>query len=297
MLLDTHFHYDFLAPELRPGFCKALLGQDVQVVAQTLLPSAYLQLRDATAPSGAPEGSVPWGSRESKGQISNRQLANRLAPNDSGPFLSLGFHPWWMTSPEQVESELECFEAEVASTRFIGEIGLDYLPRRLATSPADLQVSALRRIFAAVRQAAAGQSAEQPYVMSLHAVRSASAVLDLFEELALTDCPIVPVLHRFGGTSDELTRLIALGGCISVHPQMLDTKRGRAYVKQVPASRLLLETDLPEEPVDALDTQVFADQVRRRLQQLVEVISAERGEVFLPVLLENQKRLYSSVVS
>ena len=57
---------------------------------------------------------------------------------------------------------------------------------------------------------------------------------------------MVPIFHRFGGSSDELTRLIKQGGYISVNPAMLATKRGRAYVTQVPADRLLLETDLPE---------------------------------------------------
>ena len=261
MLLDTHFHYDFLAPALRPAFDEALRGQDVQVVAQTLKPSAYRELRQVTDPVG--------------------------------PLLSLGFHPWWMVSPAQVEAELEVFEAEVRSTRLIGEIGLDFLPHRLEASPADLQVEALRHIVSAVLQAAAGQPAEKPYVLSLHAVRATTALLDLCEELNVPSSPIIPVVHRFGGTSDELTRLVRAGGCISVHPQMVESKRGRAYVRQVPADRLLLETDLPEQPTDALDVQLFAQEVGGRLRRLVERISAERGEDCAPVLRENQRRLYS----
>lgn len=261
MLLDTHFHYDFLSPVLRPAFDEALRAQGVQVVAETLLPSAYRELRQVTPPAG--------------------------------PLLSIGFHPWWMTSPTQVEAELEIFETEVASTRLIGEIGLDFLPRRLETSPAEVQLGALRRIVSAVLQAADGQPEQKPYVLSLHAVRATTAMLDLFEELALPGAPVVPVIHRFGGTSDELTRLMKLGGCISVHPQMLESKRGRAYIRQVPADRLLLETDLPEQPTDALDTQLFAQEVGGRLRRLVERISAERGEDFAPILRENQRRLYS----
>ncbi|WP_421083060.1 TatD family hydrolase [Rothia nasimurium] len=261
MLLDTHFHYDFLAPQLRPAFDEALRAQDVQVVAQTLLPSAYRELRQVTDPAE--------------------------------PLLSLGFHPWWMTSPAQVEAELEIFETEVTSTRLIGEIGLDFLPRRLETSPADLQLESLHRILSAVLQTAAGQPAEKPYLLSLHAVHATTAMLDLFEDLDLPGSPVVPAIHRFGGTSDELTRLMKLGGCISVHPQMLESKRGRAYVRQVPADRLLLETDLPKQPTDSLDVQFFAQEVGGRLHQLVEGISSERGVDFLPILLENQRWLYS----
>ncbi|MDO4820955.1 MAG: TatD family hydrolase [Rothia sp. (in: high G+C Gram-positive bacteria)] len=261
MLLDTHFHYDFLAPQLRPAFDQTLRAQGVQVVGQTLLPSTYRELRQVTPPAG--------------------------------PLLSLGFHPWWMTSPAQVEAELEIFEAEVDTTRLIGEIGLDFLPRRLETSPAEVQLGALRRIVSAVLQAADGQPEQKPYVLSLHAVRATTTMLDLFKELSLPGSPMVPVIHRFGGTSDELTRLVRLGGCISVHPQMLESKRGRAYIRQVPADRLLLETDLPEQPTDTLDVQLFAQEVGGRLRRLVERISAERGVDFLPILLENQRRLYS----
>ena len=175
----------------------------------------------------------------------------------------------------------------------IGEIGLDFLPRRLEASPADLQLEVLRRILNAVLQAAARQPAEKPYVLSLHAVRATTAMLDLFEELDIPGSPLVPVVHRFGGTSDELTRLVRAGGCISVHPQMVESKRGRSYVRQVPADRLLLETDLPEQPTDALDVQLFVQEVGGRLRRLVECISAERGEDCAPILLENQRRLYS----
>lgn len=261
MLLDTHFHYDFLAPALRPAFDEALRAQGVQVVAQTLKPSAYRELRQVT--------------------------------DSAGPLLSLGFHPWQVASPAQVEAELEIFEAELASTRLIGEIGLDFLPRRLEASPADLQVQALRRLVSAVLQAADRQPAEKTYVLSVHAVRATTALLDLFEELDVPGSPLVPVIHRFGGTSDELTRLVRAGGCISVHPQMVESKRGRAYIRQVPADRLLLETDLPEQPTDALDTHLFAQEVGGRLRRLVEGISAERGEDCAPVLLQNQRRLYA----
>lgn len=263
MLLDTHFHLDFLAPELRSPFLEALKSQGIGLVAQTLLPSAYAGLR-----------------------------ASGLGQEAQGPRLSLGLHPWWLTSTEQAQEELAIFEQELASTRFIGEIGLDFYPRRLETAGKELQVSSLRRILLAVRQAAASASAQEPYVLSLHTVRSAGRLLDLLEEIDIPGSPIVPVLHRFGGSSDELTRLMRLGGYISVFPQMLAGKRGRAYIRQVPASRLLLETDLPEAPTSQLDTGAFAAHLAQVLRESVARVSEERQEDFLPHLYENQARLY-----
>ena len=264
MLLDTHFHYDFLPPQQRQAFWAALGAQNIQLVAQTILPSAYRQLK-----------------AEEAGQDS-AQL----------PLLSLGFHPWWMTSEQQVAAELEIFEAELTNTRFIGEIGLDFLPRRLETSPAGLQLETLRALLQAVQQVAGAHQAQGPYLLSLHSVRAVSALLELLEELALPDSPIVPVFHRFGGSSQELTRLVSLGGYISVHPQMLETKRGRAYIRQLPADRLLLETDLPPSPSPDISAQELAGRVAGYLKQLLVGISAERGQDFRSQLAENQGRLY-----
>lgn len=264
MLLDTHFHYDFLPPQQRQAFWAALGAQNIQLVAQTILPSAYRQLK-----------------AEEAGQDSACR-----------PLLSLGFHPWWMTSEQQVAAELEIFEAELKGTRFIGEIGLDFLPRRLETSPAGLQLEALRALLQAVQQATGTRQDQGPYLLSIHSVRAVSALLELLEELALPNSPIVPVFHRFGGSSQELTRLIRLGGYLSVHPQMLETKRGRAYIRQLPADRLLLETDLPPSPSPDFSVQELADQVAGCLEQLLAGISAERGQDFRPQLAENQGRLY-----
>ena len=86
----------------------------------------------------------------------------------------------------------------------------------------------------------------------------------------------VPIFHRFGGTSDELTRLIRTGGYISVNPLMLRTKRGRAYVSQVPVDRLLLETDLPREPVSGDAAEVVATEVIAALRETVAEVAALR---------------------
>lgn len=297
MLLDTHFHYDFLTPELRPAVLEALGARGVRVVAQTLEPSAYEKLRASTSLPGINEPAVQDAGVQKVGmQKEGARNVYRRETSESSPatpLLSLGLHPWWITSREQAEAELDIFDQQVRTTRFIGEIGLDLLPRRLETASENLQVETLRRLLASVREAAAQQPANQPYVLSLHAVRGTSALLDTIEELELTDYPIVPVVHRFGGTSDELTRFIALGGSISVHPTLLGSKRGRACIRQVPAGRLLLETDLPEQPIGALDPVLFAQQVHDALHATLDGISAERREDFLPTLLANQAQLYS----
>lgn len=217
LIVDAHYHLDFWRDRgERRVFAEAASAAGVQLVAQTVIPSGYLDL-----------------------------AVDHLSPH----MPSLGFHPWWIGSPDDVDAELEIFAEQVGTTRFVGEIGLDFSPRRLEHVPPEVQRSVFRRILALVANAASVATA--PIVMSIHAVRAVGAVLDDLEALGIHNRQIVPVIHRFGGTSDELTRLLRLGGRISVHPTLLETKRGRAYVTQAPADRLLLESDLPGAPIPA----------------------------------------------
>lgn len=248
MILDTHYHLDFLG-EQQDLFLDAIASHRVALVAQTLTPSSF---RAYDAP--------------------------RVLP-------SLGYHPWNI-QPERVEEELAGFDSAVGSTHFIGEIGLDFTPRRLETADTALQVRVLRHIMeSALRQG-------REYVLSIHAVRAATEVLDLVEALGLASKKITPIMHRFGGTSDELTRLIRLGGCISVGPQMLATKRGRAYATQVPTDRLLLETDLPGD--GAVSVVEHASELVEALNSTLSTLTELRGTKVRDAIADNQRRLYGS---
>ncbi|WP_075967947.1 TatD family hydrolase [Murdochiella massiliensis] len=225
-LLDTHAHWDFLPPDCRGEAIRILDKAHIRLVAQTVLPSDFLAL------------------------IKEKENTTKADHNTkSWPILSLGFHPWWVDTPEKNRRELAFFAEALSGTHFIGEVGLDFSEKRLLQASVQEQQAVLRQIFRLVREKAVESGTS--YVFSFHAVRSLTPLLDLYEEANLVLPNVVPIIHRFAGTSDELTRLIRLGGLLSVHPAMLRTKRGCAYVKQVPADRLLLETDLPEKPVSA----------------------------------------------
>lgn len=275
MLLDSHYHFDFLqGTELRRAFLREIAAREVRIVAQTLTPSSFVELV---------------------------RSADNLAMDDVPlPDWSLGFHPWHIASREQAEAELQVFAAAVESTRFIGEIGLDFVPKRLEQAPRELQLWVLRRVLELVVDAAASTSRDEPYVLSLHAVRSAGAVVELLEELRVREANVVPVFHRFTGTSDELTALIRLGGSISVHPQMFETKRGRHYVQQVPAERLLLESDLPVGPVyvdaDAERSETAAaaaQELADALSSMLDTLTALCGDTVAADVATTSQRLYA----
>lgn len=264
MLRDTHFHLDFITDtDERVAFVREAAVRGVGLVAQTVLPSEFA----ASIADFAPGGLLDFPVRDSQ--------AGTAEP---AALPALGFHPWWIRDEKQAEEELDIFAAHVGATRYIGEVGLDFSPRRLEATPRPLQEAVLRRILETVGDAvgdAVGDkaaSASEPYVFSVHAVRAVSAVLDIWEECAPAHAQLI--IHWFSGTSDELTRLMRAGGFISVNPRMLETKRGRAFIRQVPSGRLLLETDLPEG--DTLSAE-YHYSCLRKLESEVAAIRAGLG--------------------
>ena len=148
-----------------------------------------------------------------------------------------GLHPWWAAGASR-DGRLEQLLSIVADARLVGEVGLDFAPRHAVS--ADEQLLAFREVVRACAR-------EGGKVLSVHAVRAAGEVLDVLEEAgALSSCACV--LHWFSGTSEELSRAVRAGCWFSVGERMAATKRGRAYLRAIPADRLLLETDAPPTP-------------------------------------------------
>lgn len=163
------------------------------------------------------------------------QLRPRLAGIESVR-LAVGLHPWWVRDATDADTLCEL----VGRTRFVGEIGLDASPRR--SSNWDAQLAAFERICAACASTSVPPA---PKVLSIHAVRAATAALDVLERTGASEsCRCV--LHWFAGSSDELWRAVRLGCRFSLGERSLATRRGREYARILPADRLLTETDLPE---------------------------------------------------
>ena len=86
-------------------------------------------------------------------------------------------------------------------------------------------------------------------MLSVHAVKSVGVALDLMESVGLVapGAPQAPqnpqgtavIFHWFSGSGVELARAIECGCYFSINPRMLSTKRGRAYVQQIPEEKLL----------------------------------------------------------
>lgn len=179
--------------------------------------------------------------------------------------VGVGLHPWWVADGRIGESEGKQATQLAVSSRFIGEVGLDFGPRHAASAQRQLDA------FEAIVRACAEHTVEN-HVLSIHAVRAAGEVLDILEHHGLAanaHC----IFHWFTGTSEQLARALDAGCFFSVSERMLATKRGREYARQIPLDRLLLETDLPEQ----LDKPCTADQIEVSLMRALHELARIRG--------------------
>lgn len=292
--LDTHYHFDFIDEGVRLPFLRACTKRGLRLVAQTLLPSRFYE-------------NLEWAANACRDAGANLGAGGDEGAEVHWPAWSLGLHPWYIEEAH-IGEELELFGSGLEKTRLIGEVGLDFAPRRLEAVPAQLQVEVFSEVVTMSCEAAnrggafrreADKSSFLPYVLSIHAVRAASTALDLLEGSDALGRGLVPVFHRFSGTSDDLMRLIRIGGYISINPAMLTSKRGRAYIRQVPEERLLVETDLPavsgaskEEDLEVKSGERHCEELDETLNRILNSVEELRKKDPREVLEKTQERLY-----
>lgn len=147
--------------------------------------------------------------------------------------IGLGFHPYAAASADV--KEIDVFNHFVKEADFIGEIGLDFGEKNIKSK--DKQIENFKEICKSL-------SDTKNKVISIHAVKSGSEVIDMLEKSKASQNNIV-IMHWFSGTSEELKRALDLGYYFSVGPKMAATNKGHEYIRQIPEDRMLIETDLP----------------------------------------------------
>lgn len=192
--------------------------------------------------------------------------ANERALRQPGIIAGVGLHPWWLADGRCGPAEVDLLCEVAAQERYIGEVGLDFSARFAGSEP--LQIQAFDRLCdTLVQHPLTG------HVISIHAVRSAGAVLGVLESHGLLipnpDPPVI-IFHWFSGTSDELVRARDAGCYFSVNERMLASKRGREYARQIPLDRLLLETDAPAEA----NTETSAQSLIKSLESASEHVAS-----------------------
>ena len=192
---------------------------------------------------------------------------------DANPnvFVGTGLHPWWLADGRCGESDIEAAARLAATSRLIGEIGLDFNGPRAET--AALQERGLSAILqSCARHPVPGR------VLSLHAGKAAGRVLDLLEEFSIPEHASC-VFHWFSGTSEELARARHAGCLFSVNERMLASKRGREYARQIPLERLLIETDAPRTFGQRSSAAALGNGLERTLDALASIRPESRDRI------------------
>ena len=169
----------------------------------------------------------------------------RLPANVS---LGLGLHPWRVSANAAIaNAQVDGVLQLLPDAWLIGEVGLDFSPKHACTR--DNQLAAFRAIARATARTPLSGSAQAACfaaggarVLSVHAVQAAGEALEILQETGCLDACIC-IFHWFSGTSDQLVAARRAGSYFSFGSPALATKRGRAYAAQLPANRVLRESD------------------------------------------------------
>lgn len=148
---------------------------------------------------------------------------------------SFGVHPWYIKErSSDWELNLNRFLDQVPAG--VGEVGLDRWIK-------DYDLEDQERVFVAQLRIAA----ERNLPLSIHCLQAWGRLLELLQEQPRPRCGFL--LHSFGGPREMIPALSSLGAYFSLPGYYAHERkaRQREAFKAVPADRLLLETDAPDQ--------------------------------------------------
>lgn len=240
--VDAHCHVDAYDDPL--GILAAAARAGVVTVAVTELPTAHKQLRV---------------------RLGNRPLAR----------LAVGLHP--LRAHHVTASERRLFLRELATTDYVGEVGLDFSREH---PPKRTQLDRFEWLLA--------QPVDRK-VTSLHSRGAEPELIRLLASRRLRG----PVLHWYSGARSHVDGALDAGCYFSVNLPMVRSNKGRALLDALPRERVLTETDGP-----------YAKNGRREsrptdIPSLIEALARHWG---LPpadaqqVVWDNMARLHAATV-
>lgn len=173
--------------------------------------------------------------------------------------VALGFHPEALGDQRllaQQKPQLRLFDEHLASTRYVGEVGLDGSATWKHTWAAQLAV--LQHVSAQCEQMGGK-------IITAHSRGAVAEVVGQLAPLHLRAQQNRLILHWFSGTYHELQVAVQAGAYFSVNHRMVHTKKGKDLIASMPQARVLTETDAPF---------TFDAQIRSRKQSLMTTVDA-----------------------
>ncbi len=159
----------------------------------------------------------------------------RLARENKIVLPSFGYHPWYLheRTPDWLKN-LEAFLDKIPSA--VGEIGIDRWKPGLAYEGQEEAFLAQLNL-----------AAERNLPVSIHCLQAWGRMLELLQKKTRPACGLV--LHSYGGPAEMIPAFAKLGAYFSFPGYFLQERKlkQRETFKQVPADRLLIETDAPDQ--------------------------------------------------
>lgn len=191
-----------------------------------------------------------------------------LSRRHSQALPSVGFHPWyihertagWLERLEAILDRTSCGIGEIGIDRWIGaqppEIRRQYVPELRDRQPAPIE----DQIDVFVQQLELAARRNLP--ASIHCIQAWGQLEELLSTHHRPECGVL--LHSYGGPAEMVQSFVKLGAYFSfpgyyLHPRK---SRQREVFKAIPADRLLVETDAPDQlPPNAYITAPLADSI------------------------------------
>lgn len=144
--------------------------------------------------------------------------------------IALGFHP---ELAYRYQHQILTFRRLSSSTRYIGEVGLDY------KTADNTNKTVQRSIFYAIIEACESDSNSK--VISIHSRRAEADVIDILRDVKKSKV----ILHWYSGSLDSMESALDLGCYFSVNQNMVRSTSGKKIINSIPLDRILIESDAP----------------------------------------------------
>ena len=162
-------------------------------------------------------------------------MTTSMLPKNGTIRPAIGLHP--QLSAER-KSEMSIFKKEIESTKYVGEVGLDYSYEFRFTR--EIQLSVFKEILKLCSESGGK-------IISVH---SRGAVKDIIEVIESVKNNNKIILHWFSGTKKQLFKAIDIGCYFSINMAMVNSQKGQEITTQIPRHRLLTESDGPFIQID-----------------------------------------------
>lgn len=193
-MIDAHVHIDFY--DNPTDIVREILNDDISAIFVTHLPELYEKHR-------------------------------AMFENIPQVFLAVGFHPILVNEYDFNE---QLFKNALNTTRFVGEIGLDYSVGRSERSK-------IRQhdIFDKICKYS------KNHILSVHSRQAEKEVLDTLVSNGIENA----IFHWYTGDKELIPYIIEAGYYFSINPSMLRTNKGKSILRAIPLNKILIETDGP----------------------------------------------------